>query len=212
MTDVHCHLPAGGNARELVIGRDFFGVHPWDAETVPAGWLDSLSEELARNENAGVGEIGLDRLRAKSVVPRMREVYEAQLGLAADMGRRVVLHGAKCWGEVVKAAKPYAGRIPAFLFHGFSRSGGLIPEIAAMGGFISVGPAVLNDHAVNYRRLVLSIPRERLLLETDRTLERADDTPALGEIAKATAEILGMAPEELEALTDANARAFLGEA
>jgi TatD DNase family protein len=211
MTDVHCHL-RGGGARELVIGEDFFGVHPWDAESVGEGWLDSLAERLGRSETAGVGEIGLDRLRSKTVPPKMREVFAAQLALAADMGRRVVLHGAKCWGEVAKACRAYAGPVPAFLFHGFSRSGGLIPEIAAMNGFISVGPAVLNDHAVNYRRLVAAIPRDRLLLETDRTGECPEESPAIGEVAAAVAGLLGIDPGELEKLTDENARRFLGEA
>ena len=60
------------------------------------------------------------------------------------------------------------GRIPAFLFHGFSRSAGLLPEIVALNGFVSVGPALLNDHAVNYRDMVKDLPLDRVLLETDK--------------------------------------------
>ena len=103
-----------------------------------------------------------------------------------------------------------------FLFHGFSRSGGLIPEIVKLNGYVSVGPAVLNDHAVNYRELVKAIPLERLLVETDR--DRAPEralNPLTGapltvrDVLAKTAELRGLSPEVLEAVTDENAARFL---
>ena len=140
----------------------------------------------------------------------MREAFEAQLAIAAEFRRPVVLHGAKCWGEVAKAAQVHAGRIPAFLFHGFSRSGGLIPQIVAMNGFISVGPALLNDHAVNYRELVKEIPSDRLLVESDATAENASETPSVAEIAAKLAELRGLTQDELETMLESNATAFAG--
>lgn len=213
MTDVHCHV-AGGDAavRELLIGRDFFGIHPWTALgegfRLSACELESVERELVAHPNAGVGEIGLDRLKVKATTPEMRALFEAQLALAARFRRPVVLHGAKCWGEVVRAARAFADRIPSFLFHGFSRSDGLLPDIVALNGFVSVGPAVLNDHAVNYRELVKKIPADRLVLETDRTEESAATCPSLAAIAAKVAELRGVAPAELEVQTDANARRF----
>lgn len=157
---------------------------------------------------AGVGEIGLDRLRERTVSAAMRTAFEAQLALAAELRRPVVLHGARCWGEVVRGCRPFAGRIPAFLFHGFSRSEGLLPEIFALNGFISVGPAVLNDHAVNYRALVRALPADRLLVETDRTEESAAEHPAIGAILAATASLRGESAAEVENFTDYNAERF----
>ena len=139
----------------------------------------------------------------------MREVFEAQLAIAAERHWPVVLHGAKCWGQVVTACRPYAKTIPAFLFHGFSRSDGLIPDIVALNGYISVGPAVLNDHAVNYRELVKKIPLDRLLVETDRTPENAATCPSIFDVAAKTAELRRFSLEEFETLVDANADNFL---
>ena len=98
--------------------------------------------------------------------------------------------------------------IPSFLFHGFSRSDGLIPDIVALNGYISVGPAVLNDHAVNYRELVKKIPADRLLVETDRTEANVAECPSVWEVAAKLAELRGLSLGELEALTDANAERF----
>ena len=220
MTDAHCHVSCGvSGIRELIIGRDFLGVHPWETlgseevrvrgEEVGA-WLEA---ELKARPKLGVGEIGLDRLKERTISPVMREVFSAQLKLACEYQRPVVLHGAKCWGEVVKEVKSEEERAKKcgwMLFHGFSRSAGLIPEIVKLGGYISVGPAILNDHAVNYRALVKSIPLERLLIETDRTPENAAECPSIIDVLEGAAKVLGLSPSELEHITDANLLIFSG--
>jgi TatD DNase family protein len=213
MIDAHCHIPAGDASRQFVIGVDFAGIHPcetFEMGSVPTEKLSALSDRLAAEANLGVGEIGMDRLKKGEISPVMRETFIAQLELAAKFRRRVVLHGAKCWGQVVAECRRYADSIPAFLFHGFSRSGGLLADIAALNGFVSVGPAVLNDHAVNYRELVRKIPAEMLLLETDRTAENAAQCPNIEEIALKVAQLRALTLEELEALVDSNAKRFCG--
>ena len=233
MTDAHCHVSCGDpSVRELLVGRDFFGVHPWEAleefkaESLKLKVDEELRALLIANPSAGVGEIGLDRLKCRDIPPLMREVFEAQLAFAFELRRPVVLHGAKCWGQVVRTCEKAleerhlrrsaggsrlsgdaASELPLrFLFHGFSRSDGLIPDIVRLGGFISVGPAVLNDHAVNYRELVRKIPVDRLLVETDRT----DGTGvSIYDVLARTAELRGISAAELERITDVNVDAFM---
>ena len=210
MTDAHYHR--GGYATFLSLGdREFrfYGLHPWQTLNLGEAALLPLRENLSADPHAGVGEIGLDRLKEKTISPAQRTAFAAQLAAAAEFRRPVVLHGAKCWGEVVAACRPYAGRIPAFLFHGFSRSGGLLPDIAALNGFVGVGAALLNDHAVNYRALVKGIPAARVLVETDADYGRAGTPPALGEIVRKLADLRGMDVAELEAAVDANAARFV---
>ena len=283
MTDAHCHVSCGDPAvRELLVGRNFFGVHPWETLGETTGTCEtgeacetgaghsslacpashqliaSLRAALLANPAAGVGEIGLDRLKCRDISPRMREVFETQLALAVELRRPVVLHGAKCWGQVVEACKVAVQKWhlrqsevdcrlsedamsncpPSLLFHGFSRSDGLIPDIVKLNGYISVGPAVLNDHAVNYRELVKKIPLDRLLVETDRTdlvgtsaLARPQlvgtsaparpqlvgtsalarpPAPTIYDILAKVAELRGVSAAELEKITDENAERFMG--
>ena len=220
MTDAHCHVSCGDpSVREFLIGRDFFGIHPWqsgEAESLPLLNKDEISsrirQRLIADPDAGVGEIGLDRLKQKEISQTMREVFVAQLELAFELGRPVVLHGAKCWGQVVETIRRTledSNHNISFLFHGFSRSDGLIPDIVRLNGYISVGPAVLNDHAVNYRELVKKIPLERLLVETDRTPENAATCPSVRDVAAKVAELRGLPLAELESLTDRNADEFI---
>ena len=221
MTDAHCHVSCGDSSvREFIVGRDFFGVHPWETleeckvESVKCKVEGELRSKLLANPAAGVGEIGLDRLKVRDIPPLMREVFESQLALALELRRPVVLHGAKCWGQVVATIRKlttHDSQLTAFLFHGFSRSDGLIPDIVKLNGFISVGPAVLNDHAVNYRALVKKIPLDRLLVETDAVVgARVPTRPHIREVLEKTAEILGVSSAELERITDENADRFLG--
>ena len=238
MTDAHCHVSCGDpSVREFLIGRDFVGIHPWEsgeAESLPLLNKDEISsrirQRLIANPDTGVGEIGLDRLKQKEISQTMREVFVAQLELALELGRPVVLHGAKCWGQVVKTIRQTFEHsniraiehsniqtfkhsniqtFPSLLFHGFSRSDGLIPDIVRLNGYISVGPAVLNDHAVNYRELIKKIPLERLLVETDRTPENAATCPSVRDVAAKVAELRGLPLAELESLTDRNADEFI---
>ena len=221
MTDVHCHVTGGDpSVREFLIGRDFIGVHPWETRDQGSGIGDqmfaTLRQRLQEDSRLGVGEIGLDRLKDRIISQDMREAFEFQLQLAAEFRRPVILHGAKCWGQVVRTIQTFQTSqtfqtfqtSQTFLFHGFSRSDGLIPDIVALGGYISVGPAVLNGHAVNYRELVKKIPLDRLLLETDRTPENAVKCPSVAEVATETAKLRGLSLSELETLTDRNAGRF----
>ena len=215
MTDAHCHIPHPDVPRQFVIGADFAGVHPWEtlAETFDLdAALSDLESRLAADARLGVGEIGLDRLREKEIPAVMREAFAAQLELAAGFRRCVVLHGAKCWGQVVDGCRRHAGSIPAFLFHGFSRSDGLLGDIAALNGFISVGPALLNDHAVNYRALAKDLPPNRILIETDMdySLPETDADETLRQIASTLAALRGESdPSALAARLADNARTFL---
>ena len=214
MIDAHFHRDTygtflGGEGREM----RFVGIHPWQSgEPDAMARVEGLAGVLEGDSAAGVGEIGLDRLRSKTVSGIQRQLFERQLELAASFRRPVVLHGAKCWGEVVAACRPYRGRIPAFIFHGFSRSEGLLPEMFAMNGFVSVGPAILNDHAVNYRGLAARLPPDRILAETDLP----DDDPAvdrrdvLSNVYAMLAELRGLDVPELAAEISSNVSRLSG--
>lgn len=228
MTDAHCHVARGETRHFLCapftgdVGPNdvvFDGCHPWDADKLTN--LDDFIEKLRTRlgtgptksgpvPRVGVGEIGLDRLKSKTISEAQRAAFAAQLQVAAEFRRPVQLHGAKCWGEVVRACRPFAGQIPAFVFHGFSRSDGLLPEIYSLNGFVSIGPAILNDHAVNYREMVKKVPLERLLVESDAvggTDCRADlpAVPRVEEIAAKLAELRGVPLDALVAQLERNA-------
>lgn len=218
MTDAHCHIRRN-ESRHFICdpcdsfdysteGEDirFIGFHPWNLELFNE---NELLVTLDTFPHLGVGEIGLDGLKKDVPYEKQFAAFSAQLRVAAKFKRPVVLHGTKCWGKVVNACKVVAESVPAFLFHGFSRSEGLLPDIFDMNGFISVGPALLNDHAVNYRGMVKKIPLDRILVESDATKENAAEAPSVKEIAAKLAELRGEDPAVLNAAIEANADRFV---
>ncbi len=228
--DAHCHVdfPKESNVSQRLVcaakmddwdalsclpenDTPFFGIHPWyvNQNTDLPTTEKALREKLITLPNAGVGEIGLDRLRDKNISTASRNAFAMQLSIAKEFHRPVVLHGAKCWGEVVKECSQYSDGIPSFLFHGFSRSAGLIPDITKINGFISVTAAVLNDHAVNYRDLVKELPLTSLLIETDGEAEKAASIPPISAVYNKVAELRGMSIGELAAQIETNLRNFL---
>jgi len=224
LTDAHCHIRRGESRHFLCSPRDsepeggdvlFVGFHPW--EFLPgaahgAGLspddVERLRREILSGRAAGIGEIGLDRLKSRKIPAAMREAFAAQLSLAAELRCPVVLHGAKCWGEVVRECRRFAGTIPAFLFHGFSRSEGLLPEIQTLNGFVSVGPAILNDHAVNYRDMAKRLPEGMVLVESDATAMTAAATPSVGEVLAKLAELRQVPADALAAAVESHAERF----
>lgn len=212
MIDAHCHsngYPAFMRLPEREVR--FYGFHPWQADEAADVDLSAVRANLLSDPSAGVGEIGLDRLKSRAITDAQRTLFAMQLALASELRRPVVLHGAKCWGEVVSACRPFKGAIPSFLFHGFSRSAGLLPDIFDLNGYVSVGPALLNDHAVNYRELVKKLPDDRILIETDMdySLPETDAGGTLRQIAATLAVLRAVDAESLESRIESNARAFL---
>ena len=145
--------------------RRAFGVHPWYAEGLPADWLARLRGLLLRFPKAWVGEIGLDGIRLPALTAASREVFRVQLELAAELGRPVMLHGAKVLDELLAACRPFAGRIPAFTVHAFGGSAVQLRAWLDFGADISIGGGVVRS--ARLRRVAAEIPPNRLCLETD---------------------------------------------
>ncbi|WP_404425590.1 TatD family hydrolase [Nibricoccus sp. IMCC34717] len=157
------------------------GLHPWDAGSRTDAWLDTLKALLQAHPESGVGEIGLDRWmldRAKPDDPRLAglrrapaseqvEVFTLQLQLAAELRRPATLHCVDAWGllrEVLEAAPALP---KTFLLHAYGGPAELVKPFAEMGAFFSFNGYYLAPGREKRLEVFRSIPRERLLVETD---------------------------------------------
>lgn len=207
---------------ELVI-LPAFGVHPWHVAHLPPDWRETLVQLLETHPTAPVGEIGLDGLRP--AIPRdvQRRVLDAQLELAVRLGRPVVLHGARAWGELVAAIKPHAARLPGFVAHGFAGSSDILRDVVALGGRASFAGSVCNPQAARVRAAAAAVPSDRLLVETDTPDifppggvsasagdSRLNQPANLALVVAAVAEMRQVSPAEIAALSAANARRIYG--
>src|SRR5207245_1754418 len=75
------------------------GIHPHQAGDGEAGRLAELRELLAADRAVAVGETGLDFYRDYAPRDRQLALFEAELALAADLGKPVVVHSRAADGR-----------------------------------------------------------------------------------------------------------------
>lgn len=154
---------------QMVVTRAY-GLHPWFVAEATATHLAQLREYLQQDTNALLGEIGLDGLRPTLDAGAVQYcLLDAQLALAATLGRPVILHGARAWQMLFDCLLPWAKKVPAMMFHGagFSPESLRHPLFQKANIWVSIGGAVVSPRAKTVRALAAKIPADRLLIETD---------------------------------------------
>ncbi|KAE9047846.1 hypothetical protein PR003_g536 [Phytophthora rubi] len=158
-----------------------FGFHPWWAGELSLGdsgeGLKPLRDTLMRHPGASVGEIGLCKSAQGRQVPMEVQVavFQAQLALAAELGRTCVLHCVGCYGklfEILLAVDRGQGQLPPVLvFHSYSGPPEMMRSFLALRGtrvFFSLNAKQLTDPRVKKAAISCKkMPLGALLLETD---------------------------------------------
>lgn len=143
--------------------RRFYGVHPWNASEWSADACARLESILENDEGAGIGEIGLDSKHG--TMEGQTEAFDAQLALAERLGRPVNIHCVGCEREVLDHLERHR-RISGIVIHSFSNESYAVPFVR-LGCHLSVNPRILARSEARIKRLMDSIPGDRLLLESD---------------------------------------------
>jgi TatD DNase family protein len=139
------------------------GIHPHQAGGEEAGRLDELRELLAGPKAVAVGETGLDHYRDYAPRDRQRDLFEAQLALAAELGKPAVVHSRAADADTVGALQGFQGTV---VLHCFS-SPGLLDPALEHGWFVSFAGNVTYPNAYDLRVAARAVPADRLLVETD---------------------------------------------
>jgi TatD DNase family protein len=139
------------------------GIHPHQAGNEEAERLDELRELLSSPRAVAVGETGLDHYRDYAPHDRQRELFEAQLALAAELGKPVVVHTRAADADTVAALDGFGGTV---VMHCFS-SPGLLEPALERGWYVSFAGNVTYPNAYDLRAAARAVPGDRLLVETD---------------------------------------------
>jgi TatD DNase family protein len=142
------------------------GMHPHDAARVDLERdLDRVREHVAQGAVA-IGECGLDYHYDHSPRDVQRAVFTAQLGLALELGRPVVVHTREAVDDTASMVRE-AGQsgVPGVL-HCFTGPASLAEVAVSSGWYVSF------SGVVTFRKwtdddLLRSIPDDRILVESD---------------------------------------------
>ena len=143
-----------------------FGLHPWHVKERSDKWLQHL-EELLASTPSGVGEIGLDRWIEPRDEAVQETVFRAQLRLAKKLKRPIMIHCVRAWDWILPILAEEGPFPQGFLVHAFGGPEHSINTFVKLGGYFSCAGSVLHERKMKQRQLLLRIPIERLLLETD---------------------------------------------
>jgi TatD DNase family protein len=189
------------------------GVHPHQSGGEEAGRLDELRQLFASDRAVAVGETGLDFFRDYAPREDQLRVFEAQLELAADLKRPVVVHTRAAAEETAHALGAFGGTV---VLHCFSTPE-LLPVALERGYYVSFAGNVTYPKAEDLRGAARRVPADRILAETDspylapQPVRGRQNEPAhVVHTVIALAAARGEDPGDLAARIDANASAAFG--
>jgi TatD DNase family protein len=186
------------------------GIHPHQAggpEATPEA-LAELGGLLADERAVAVGETGLDYYRDWAPREDQRRLFAAQVELATQLGKPVVIHNRDADEEIASTLAGFDGTV---ILHCFS-SPGLLNAALERGYYVSFAGNVTFAKAEALRDAARQVSAERILAETDspylapkprrgRPNEPANVVHTVAALAATRSED----PAELAARIDANA-------
>jgi TatD DNase family protein len=135
------------------------GIHPHQAASGES--LDELRAFAA--DAVAIGEIGLDFYRDYAPRDDQRRVFEAQLQLADELGKPVIIHTRAAEEETARVLESFTGTV---IMHCFSTPE-LLPIVLERGYYVSFAGNVTYPKAQELRKAAALVRVDRLLAETD---------------------------------------------
>jgi TatD DNase family protein len=142
------------------------GVHPHVASTWNPDAAARIEAALADPAVVAVGETGLDYHYDHSPREDQRRAFDAQLALAARLGKAVVVHAREADDDISRALAAYGSSLPAVVLHSFSSGSRVFEAALGIGAYVSFSGMVTFR---GWRRsaCVAECPGDRILVETD---------------------------------------------
>jgi TatD DNase family protein len=139
------------------------GIHPHEAGAATLPDLDELRDLLAHPKAVAVGETGLDWYRDYAPRDDQHRLFAAQLELATERGKPVVIHTRAADDDTLAELAGFAGTV---VLHCFSAPH-LLPSALERGWYVSFAGNATFPKAVDLRLAATQVPAQRILAETD---------------------------------------------
>ena len=222
---------AAGDAREAAQAnrllevwpevRVAIGVHPHQAHAFadgPERAADVVRAQFAATHAArAIGEIGLDYHYDFSPKDAQQAVFRAQLRLARELGRPVVIHTREADEDTIGILREEGGGAVRGVLHCFTGDAALARAGLDLGFYISLAGIITFPKAGALRETARLVPLDRVLTETDSPFlapvphRGTRNEPAhVTLVAAALADLHGLAAADLAARTTANFHTLFG--
>ena len=242
MIDTHCHLEmcdaaavgehgltriatvgideqAIGRALDLAEAHEevfaIVGRHPNSAEGFDSGDIDPIRRAATHPKTVAIGETGLDYFRDYAPRDDQRRAFEAQIDLAREVGKPLVIHTRAAEEDTLATLSAHAHGVTVVM-HCFSAVDRL-DECIERGYMCSFAGNVTYPKATDLQDAAARVPDDLLLLETDapflapQPMRGKQNVPAnVVHTARRVAELRDVSYEDLERLVERNAARVFG--
>jgi len=197
------------------------GVHPHQAHAFaddPQRAADTVRAQIQATPRArAIGEIGLDYHYDFSPRDVQQRVFRAQVRLAREAQRPVVVHTREADGDTIDILREEGGGALRGVLHCFTGDAALARAGLDLGFYISLAGIVTFPKAGDLRETARRVPLDRLLAETDSPFlapvphrGKRNEPAHVGLVIAALAELHGVLPSELGARTAVNFHTLFG--
>jgi TatD DNase family protein len=212
----------GGSCRAALAAAEDFpqvyasvGRHPNAARGFDDADLAELSALAAHERCLAIGETGLDFYRDGAPRADQRRAFSAQIGLARETGKPLVIHTRAAEEETLAQLAAEADGVRVVM-HCFSMPQQLA-ECLARGYAISFAGNVTYPSAGELAAAALEVPEQRLLIETDapyltpQAVRKQRNQPAfVAHTLEFLAQLRGVSEAALGAAVERNAARLFG--
>ncbi len=217
VVNIGASIQSTKNTLELIKRYPFVygavGVHPNETGELNDHLMDWLKHVAGEEKVVAIGEIGLDYYWNEPEPEVQKHWFVRQLALAREVNLPVVVHSrdaAKDTLDIIKAER--AGELGGVI-HCFSYSLEMAREYLNLGFYLGIGGVLTFNNARKLKEVVEYMPLDRIVLETDcpylspvPNRGKRNSSLNLPYVVEAVSQIKGVAPEEVIAVTQQNAR------
>ncbi|MDE1906656.1 MAG: TatD family hydrolase [Rhodospirillales bacterium] len=191
------------------------GIHPnHAADVLPVVEPEVLAKLAAHPRVIGIGESGLDYFYDKAPKDVQEQNFRANIRAARLAGLPICIHARDADADIARILREErAGGHFEFLLHCFSSTRALAEAAMEMGGYFSFSGILTFPKGENVREVAAIVPEDRILVETDSPYlapapyrGKRNEPAYTAFTATRLAEIRGLAPAALAALTTRNFR------
>lgn len=188
------------------------GIHPHEADGHTGIDAAKLVEKVRHPRVIAIGETGLDYYYDKSDRDRQKASFREHIAASRITELPIIIHTREAEEDTLDILTDEMGRgaFPA-LIHCFTASPEFAESVLKLGLYISFSGIVTFKNAGQLREVAANIPVDKMLVETDAPFlapvphrGKTGEPAFVADTARHIAELRGMEPEELFALTSAN--------
>ena len=208
MKGLHDRFP-----ENIILG---IGLHPTELGDDPDHTLDEMEKELISNPGLykAIGETGIDLYWDASNKEAQKKAFARQYEWALKYNLPLIIHCREGVDTVLEVISSFEGRQPEMIFHSFTSDAEDVRKIREVcNPWFGINGVATFKNAQAVRDAVKEIGIDRIVLETDSPYlapvphrGKRNETSYIGSIRDKIGEVLGISSEEVERITDSNAK------